>query len=229
MRRCSRCSSPSAALAATAPISSAGCRGSRPSARRAPRPRAQLAERLARQAGGKVAPSSTSGAAGRLLIHAWPDRVAMARGERGRFLLANGRGAMLDAADPLAGETFLVVADLQGKAQNARIVSAAAISEDDIRAALGERIETTQGDAVRPREARRARARNRAAGRHRARRAPAAGADRRRCRSRDHRCRCASMGWRCCRGARRPRRCAIGSAGCIAGSARPGPICRTRR
>ena len=65
----------------------------------------------------------------------------MARGERGRFVLSNGRGAMLDAADPLAGEKFLVVADLQGKAQNARIVSAAAISEEDIRAVLGDRIE----------------------------------------------------------------------------------------
>ena len=87
-------------------------------------------------------PRASAGAAGRrLLIHAWPDRVAKARGERGRFVLANGRGAMLDAADPLAGETFLVVADLQGKAQNARIASAAAVSEADIRAALGERIE----------------------------------------------------------------------------------------
>lgn len=65
----------------------------------------------------------------------------MARGERGRFVLANGRGAMLDAGDPLAGEKFLVVADLQGKAQNARITSAAAIGEDDIRTALAERIE----------------------------------------------------------------------------------------
>ena len=65
----------------------------------------------------------------------------MARGERGRFVLSNGRGAMLDAADPLAAEKFLVVADLQGKAQNARIVSAAAVSEADVRAALGGRIE----------------------------------------------------------------------------------------
>ncbi|RWH53646.1 MAG: ATP-dependent helicase HrpB, partial [Mesorhizobium sp.] len=42
-----------------------------------------------------------------LLIHAWPDRVARARGERGRFVLANGSGAMVDAADPLAGESWL--------------------------------------------------------------------------------------------------------------------------
>ncbi|RUW62649.1 ATP-dependent helicase HrpB [Mesorhizobium sp. M7A.F.Ca.US.008.03.1.1] len=99
----------------------------------------QLAERLARQAGGAKGIEAT--AAGRLLVHAWPDRVAKARGERGRFVLANGSGAMLDAADPLAGEPFLVVADLQGKAQNARITAAAAIGEDDVRAALADRIE----------------------------------------------------------------------------------------
>ncbi|TIQ33777.1 MAG: ATP-dependent helicase HrpB [Mesorhizobium sp.] len=80
--------------------------------------------------------------AGALLIHAWPDRVARARGERGRFVLANGSGAMVDAADPLASETWLVVADLQGKAQNARITAAAPVDEADIRAALADRIET---------------------------------------------------------------------------------------
>ncbi|RVD13315.1 ATP-dependent helicase C-terminal domain-containing protein, partial [Mesorhizobium sp. M4B.F.Ca.ET.017.02.2.1] len=100
----------------------------------------QLAERLARQAGGGR--SNEPASAGALLIHAWPDRVARARGERGRFVLANGSGAMLDAADPLAGETWLVVADLQGKAQNARITAAAAVDEADIRAALADSIET---------------------------------------------------------------------------------------
>ncbi|MBL8576809.1 MAG: ATP-dependent helicase HrpB [Mesorhizobium sp.] len=79
---------------------------------------------------------------GSLLLHAWPDRVAKARGERGRFLLANGSGAQLDAADPLAGEAFLAVADLQGKAQTARIASAVAVSEEDLRAILGDSIET---------------------------------------------------------------------------------------
>jgi ATP-dependent helicase HrpB len=89
-------------------------------------------------------------ATGALLLAAWPDRVARARGERGRFLLANGSGAQLDAADPLAGETFLVVADLQGKAQNARIASAAAVSEADVRAALAQRIETRTESAFDP-------------------------------------------------------------------------------
>ncbi|TGQ06648.1 ATP-dependent helicase HrpB [Mesorhizobium sp. M2E.F.Ca.ET.219.01.1.1] len=100
----------------------------------------QLAERLARQAGG--AQGGEAASAGTLLIHAWPDRVARARGERGRFVLANGSGAMVDSADPLANETWLVVADLQGKAQNARITAAAPVGEADIRAALSDRIET---------------------------------------------------------------------------------------
>jgi len=109
---------------------------------RSPRANAarQLAERLARQAGGEG--NGTPTGAGSLLIHAWPDRVARARGERGRFVLANGSGAMVDAADPLANETWLVVADLQGKAQNARVTAAAPVDEADIRAALADRIET---------------------------------------------------------------------------------------
>ncbi|MCR5857745.1 ATP-dependent helicase HrpB [Mesorhizobium sp. J428] len=77
---------------------------------------------------------------GALLLFAWPDRVAKARGALGRFVLANGRGAMVEETDPLAKAPFLVVADLQGKAQNARIVAAAAVTEEEIRAALGDRI-----------------------------------------------------------------------------------------
>jgi ATP-dependent helicase HrpB len=88
--------------------------------------------------------------AGVLLLHAWPDRVARARGERGRFVLANGSGAALDAADALAGAPYLVVADLTGKAREARITAAAAVDEADIRAALGDRIETRRETAFDP-------------------------------------------------------------------------------
>jgi ATP-dependent helicase HrpB len=56
-------------------------------------------------------------------------------------VLANGRGAMIDAADPLAGAAFLVVADLQGKAQNARIASAAMVGEEEIRTELAGHLE----------------------------------------------------------------------------------------
>ncbi|EXL09148.1 ATP-dependent helicase HrpB [Aquamicrobium defluvii] len=110
---------------------------------RSPRANAarQLAQRLARNAG-KGVKSDVPFSPGALLLHAWPDRVAKARGERGRFVLANGSGAMVDASDPMAGETFLVVADLQGKAQNARITAAAAVGGDDIRALLGHAIES---------------------------------------------------------------------------------------
>jgi len=109
-----------------------------------------LADRLARQVSRGPGPISEGATAGALLLHAWPDRVAKARGERGKYLLANGSGAQLDAADPLAGEAFLVVADLQGKAQSARIASAAAVSEDDIRDMLGDRIETRTESAFDP-------------------------------------------------------------------------------
>ncbi|HHZ07826.1 MAG TPA: ATP-dependent helicase HrpB, partial [Rhizobiales bacterium] len=110
----------------------------------------QLAERLARQASKRGAAPGEPPSAGALLVHAFPDRVAMARGERGRFVLAKGRGAMVDAADPLAGETFLVVADLQGRAQNARIAAAAPIGEAELRTALGERITRTTETAFDP-------------------------------------------------------------------------------
>ena len=100
-----------------------------------------MAQRLAREAGGRRHETMSTGA---LLLLAYPDRVAKARGEHGRFVLANGRGAVLDAAEPLAGEAFLVVADLQGKAQNARIAAAAAIGEDQVRALLADRLETVR-------------------------------------------------------------------------------------
>ncbi len=112
----------------------------------------ELAKRLARTADGgrkaEVVQSQFHGVnSGALLLHAWPDRVAKARGERGRFLLANGSGAMVDAADPLAGETYLVVADLQGKAQNARITAAAAVTEAEIRTSLADSIESRRETA----------------------------------------------------------------------------------
>src|SRR5690606_22812559 len=76
-------------------------------------PRAQaaksLADRLAQTAGGEQ--RNTMGPAGALLIHAWPDRVARARGAYGHFVLANGRGAQIDEAERLASAPWLVVAD----------------------------------------------------------------------------------------------------------------------
>lgn len=130
-------------------------------------PRAQsaraLADRLAAQAsGGKVQSEEKGGPAGPLLIHAWPDRVAKARGAYGHFVLANGRGGQLDESERLAGSPWLVVADLQGQARNARITAACAITEEDLLAELGPRVEIRvetvfdrEKGAVRQREIRR--------------------------------------------------------------------------
>jgi ATP-dependent helicase HrpB len=106
--------------------------------------RADAARELARRLGSSPTRPDTAASPGATLLLAYPDRVAKARGAHGHFVLANGRGGTIDAADSLASAPFLVVADLQGRAQNARIASAVAITEDDIRSALSDRIETTR-------------------------------------------------------------------------------------
>ncbi|MBO0345658.1 ATP-dependent helicase HrpB [Roseibium sp. CAU 1637] len=77
-------------------------------------------------------------ACGALLALAYPDRIAQARGQRGRFRLANGRGAELPEEQSLSASAFLVVADLQGKAAHGRIVLAAPIEREDIDARFAE-------------------------------------------------------------------------------------------
>jgi ATP-dependent helicase HrpB len=78
---------------------------------------------------------------GALLALAYPDRIAKNRGGgQGAFLLANGRGAMLDPALSLAREPFIVAADLSGTAQQARILLAAPISLADIETRFADRI-----------------------------------------------------------------------------------------
>ncbi|HVW57592.1 MAG TPA: ATP-dependent helicase HrpB [Rhizobiaceae bacterium] len=125
-------------------------------------PRATAARKLAAglaRTSGRQTNSDTGSPTGALLLHAWPDRVAIARGAPGRYLLANGSGAVLDETDALARHKFLVVADLRGGAQNARIASAASVTEDEIRQVLAKHIERrtetgfdTEKKAVRRRE-----------------------------------------------------------------------------
>lgn len=89
---------------------------------------AGLARRLARAALPDGALDSSD--PGTLLALAFPDRVAVRRGEPGAFVLANGRGAFLDGAARLAAEPLLVVADLAGTARNARILAAASLPRE---------------------------------------------------------------------------------------------------
>ena len=54
---------------------------------------------------------------GSLLALAYPERIAKNRGgAAGAFVLANGRGAQVDPASPLAREPYLAVAELAGSA-----------------------------------------------------------------------------------------------------------------
>ncbi|WJR68850.1 ATP-dependent helicase HrpB [Neorhizobium sp. CSC1952] len=95
----------------------------------------KLAERIASGLP-KGKQSSASVPAGRLLLHAYPDRIALQRGGRGRFVMANGRGAELPETERLAAAQMLVIADLTGRAAQARILAAAEISRADVEAEL---------------------------------------------------------------------------------------------
>jgi len=75
-----------------------------------------------------------------LLALAYPDRLAKARPERGQYLLANGRGAIIDPRDPMAGSPYLVVAELTGTAAAARIMIAAPATQAQFELAAGPRI-----------------------------------------------------------------------------------------
>ncbi|MET3616064.1 ATP-dependent helicase HrpB [Rhizobium aquaticum] len=105
-------------------------------------PRAQaakgLASRIAAQVAGEAGsrkPAATP-QPGPLLIHAFPDRIALQRGGRGRFVMANGRGGELDTETRLAGATMLVVADATGRAGKTRILSAAEVARAEIEEGL---------------------------------------------------------------------------------------------
>jgi len=82
----------------------------------------------------KISGDAGGGDAGELLALAYPDRVAKRRGAAGRYLLRNGRGAILPEGDRLAAEEWLAVADLGGAQADARIYLAAPLAAARIEA-----------------------------------------------------------------------------------------------
>jgi ATP-dependent helicase HrpB len=78
---------------------------------------------------------------GLLLALAYPERIAKARGRKGEYLLANGRAAALDPADPMTRAPFLAVAEITGRAAAARILLAASIEKSEIEAGFASRID----------------------------------------------------------------------------------------
>lgn len=99
----------------------------------------ELARRLG--ASGHADPADDA-SAGAVLAWAWPDRVAQLRAGSGgaagqRYLLANGRGAVLEGASTLTGAAWLVAIDLDdAEGAEARIRLAAPLTREQIESAL---------------------------------------------------------------------------------------------
>jgi ATP-dependent helicase HrpB len=72
---------------------------------------------------------------------AYPDRIGLRRkGDDPRYVLSGGKGAVMDAADPLAGQRLIVASDLDGDTREARIRQAVAISDAALRDLFGDQI-----------------------------------------------------------------------------------------
>ena len=109
---------------------------------RAPRQLLETARRMTPRDAGKAADGAATGT---LLALAYPDRIGRRRpGTAGRYLLSGGRGAALTEGDPMANEEFLVVADLDGAAQEPRIFLAAPITAGEIEELYDARIVAEQ-------------------------------------------------------------------------------------
>ncbi len=120
-----------------------GDRGAVERARRA----AEQWRRQLRLPASSLSGASTGGVKGRgpsvgvLLAFAYPDRIAQrlpgAKGDPVRYRLSNGRGACFPTPDTLGVEEYLVVADLEGAGEWARIALAAPIGSDELDAYCG--------------------------------------------------------------------------------------------
>ena len=85
------------------------------------------------------------------LALAFPDRLSRRRDGTGeRWASVGGRGLRLDPTAPLATAEWLAVAETQGTAAGARILSAAAIDQASVEALFADRIETRRRFAFDP-------------------------------------------------------------------------------
>ena len=113
-------------------------------------PRAENARRLAERWSKLIAGASEAAirsdspeAVAACVAFAFPDRIAKRRDASGEtWASAGGRGFRLDPASSLARHEWLAVAETQGMAAGARILSAVPIDAADVEALFGRRIET---------------------------------------------------------------------------------------
>ncbi|MFM8586114.1 MAG: ATP-dependent helicase HrpB [Gammaproteobacteria bacterium] len=85
--------------------------------------------------------SRTAIVAAGLLAYAYPERIGRRRSSGdGRYLLANGRGAVFRGADRLARSEFIVTLDLDDRDREARILLAAALDRSVLDQIAGHRM-----------------------------------------------------------------------------------------
>ncbi|MCS7057329.1 MAG: ATP-dependent helicase HrpB [Meiothermus sp.] len=83
---------------------------------------------------------------GRLLLLAYPDRLAQLRpGERSRYRLVGGRGVRLPPDDPLEGAPWLAVAHLDAGLEEGRVFLAAEVGPEAVEP-LGKSVEVLEWD-----------------------------------------------------------------------------------
>ncbi|MDX2185145.1 MAG: ATP-dependent helicase HrpB [Gemmatimonadaceae bacterium] len=115
----------------------------------------ETARAIRQSAGYRDAPRPRGGdadadidAVGDLLALAYPDRIARRRSEqRGRYLLSSGGGVALPPDDPLADAEWLVVAETDGRREEATVYLAAPVDDAAIRTHHADLI-TTHRDVV---------------------------------------------------------------------------------
>ena len=94
------------------------------------------AKRLARNA-----PGNGPNTPGVLAALAYPDRIGARRpGEKPRFILSGGKGAVMRDDDPMANTPLLVATDLDGDPREARIRQAVALTQEELRATFPDQI-----------------------------------------------------------------------------------------
>ena len=108
---------------------------------RAARQRDLFLRRLESRATAKHAGTEDTGV---LLALAYPDRVALRRGDSNRYLLANGRGAFFAESQALARAPMLAIAELDAGEREARIFLAAALDAQAFERACAQEIEVRE-------------------------------------------------------------------------------------
>ena len=100
-----------------------------------------IARDIARRAGVAtvdVGPDSVDEACGRVLLSAYPDRLARRRSSPGQFVMRGGGEVRFDTKDPLAREEFIVAADVDARRGTSSLRRGAGLDLDAVADVLGD-------------------------------------------------------------------------------------------